>query len=110
MQATDRIFGMFLLFQNVDVLSADFEKSHVGRIVSKVVQNRDDLRLTGWLIHESEQELRKNFLLLRLSFLAPHLSINDNRISKITRHSAGHSEAARLGVHAPLCISRKLAI
>ena len=100
---------MFLLFQYFDVLSADFEKSHVGRIVSKVVQNRDDLRLTGWFIHESEQELRKNFLLLRLSFLAPHLSINDNRISKLLNTESATQKAARLGVRAPLCISRKLA-
>ena len=86
MQATDCIFTLLLHFQNFDVLSADFEKTHVDGIVSKVVQNRDDLRLTRWFVCQLEQELRNclriRLRILRLNLLVAHLNINDNRISK----------------------------
>ena len=47
--------------QNFNVLAADFEQSHVDGIVSKVVQNRDDL-----------------IVLFQVMRRVNHLNINDN--------------------------------
>ena len=87
MQVTDRNLKLCFLLQNFNVLFTDFKQSHVDGIVSKVVRKRDKLEF--WFTE-----------MIRVK----HLTINSNRISS-TEHRVGHSDAARLGVRAPLCIS-----